>query len=110
MLEPSLPAAATKVIPAASTARALSLNASLGPGSPTRFKTGDYEFQQALANFDISRGFDAGDHHHTVATGVEFRREEYDTGAGDPAVCDEPSPVCTGNLVAAVLAARTIFG
>ncbi len=62
-----------------------SLNASLGPGSPTRFKTGDYEFQQTLANFDVSRGFDAGDNHHTFATGVELRREEYDTGAGDPA-------------------------
>jgi len=62
-----------------------SLNASLGPGSPTKFKTGDYEFQQTLANFDVSRGFDAGDNRHTFATGVEFRREEYDTGAGDPA-------------------------
>ncbi|RYZ72766.1 MAG: TonB-dependent receptor [Lysobacteraceae bacterium] len=62
-----------------------SLNASLGPGSPTRFKTGDYEFQQTLANFDVSRGFDAGDNRHTFATGLELRREEYDTGAGDPA-------------------------
>lgn len=62
-----------------------SLNASLGPGSPTRFKTGDYEFKQALANFDVSRGFDAGDNRHTFAAGVELRREEYDTGAGDPA-------------------------
>ncbi|KAF1715268.1 TonB-dependent receptor [Pseudoxanthomonas yeongjuensis] len=62
-----------------------SLNASLGPGSPTQFKTGDYEFQQTLANFDVSRGFDADSNHHTFATGVEFRREQYDTGAGDPA-------------------------
>jgi iron complex outermembrane receptor protein len=62
-----------------------SLNASLGPGSPTRFKTGDYEFEQTLANFDVSRGFDTGENHHTFATGLEFRREQYDTGAGDPA-------------------------
>ena len=62
-----------------------SLNASLGPDSPTHFKTGDYEFQQTLANFDVSRGFDAGDNHHTFATGLELRREQYDTGAGDPA-------------------------
>ena len=62
-----------------------SLNASLGPGSPTEFKTGDYEFQQTLANFDVSRGFDAGENRHTFATGLELRREEYDTGAGDPA-------------------------
>jgi iron complex outermembrane receptor protein len=58
-----------------------SLNASLGPSSPTRFRVGDYEFQQALFNFDLSRVF--GD--HTFATGVEFRREDYQTGAGDPA-------------------------
>lgn len=58
-----------------------SLNASLGPASPTRFRTGDYEYQQALFNFDLSRVFGA----HTVAAGVEFRREDYHTGAGDPA-------------------------
>ncbi len=58
-----------------------SLNASLGPTSPTRFRTGDYEFRQALFNFDVSRVFGA----HTFATGVEFRREDYETGAGDPA-------------------------
>ena len=62
-----------------------SLNASLGPGSPTRFNTGSYEFQQTLANFDFSRGFDSGNHQHTFATGVEFRREEFDTGAGHAA-------------------------
>ena len=62
-----------------------SLNASLGPGSPTRFNTGSYEFQQTLANFDVSRGFDSGNNQHTFATGVEFRREEFDTGAGHAA-------------------------
>ncbi len=61
-----------------------SLNASLGPGSPTRFNTGSYESRQALANFDVSRGFDAGNNHHTFATGLEFRREEFETGAGHP--------------------------
>ncbi|WP_017913447.1 TonB-dependent receptor plug domain-containing protein, partial [Xanthomonas sp. SHU 166] len=30
-----------------------SLNASLGPGSPTRFKTGDYAFAQGVANLDL---------------------------------------------------------
>ncbi|WP_368562667.1 TonB-dependent receptor plug domain-containing protein [Pseudoxanthomonas sp. UTMC 1351] len=62
-----------------------SLNASLGPGSPTRFKTGDYEFQQTLFNFDLSRVFGQGDNTHTFGTGVEFRREDFETGAGDPA-------------------------
>lgn len=58
-----------------------SLNASLGPTSPTRFKTGDYSFAQTLLNFDLSRAFGA----HVFAGGVELRREDYETGAGDPA-------------------------
>ncbi|MET1024337.1 MAG: TonB-dependent receptor [Pseudoxanthomonas sp.] len=62
-----------------------SLNASLGPSSPTRFKTGDYAFDQAVANLDLSRGFDAIGGAHTLGTGVEFRREQYRTHAGDPA-------------------------
>lgn len=62
-----------------------SLNASLGPDSPTRFKTGDYAFDQTVANLDLSRVFDAGGATHTLGTGVELRREQYQTGAGDPA-------------------------
>ena len=62
-----------------------SLNASLGPSSPTRFKVGDYEYAQTLANLDLSRGFERGDNSHTLALGAEFRVEDYETGAGDPA-------------------------
>ncbi|KAB7775241.1 TonB-dependent receptor, partial [Xanthomonas sp. LMG 12459] len=62
-----------------------SLNASLGPGSPTRFKTGDYAFAQGVANLDLSRSFDAAGATHTVGTGVELRREHYRTRPGDPA-------------------------
>ncbi|MEE7559896.1 TonB-dependent receptor, partial [Xanthomonas sp. Kuri4-2] len=62
-----------------------SINASLGPGSPTRFKTGDYAFAQGVANLDLSRVFDTAGGRHTLGTGVEFRREEYRTHAGDPA-------------------------
>ncbi|MET0289199.1 MAG: TonB-dependent receptor [Pseudoxanthomonas sp.] len=62
-----------------------SLNASLGPDSPTRFKTGDYAFDQTVANLDLSRVFEAGGATHTLGSGVEFRREQYETGAGDPA-------------------------
>ncbi|MDQ1092305.1 iron complex outermembrane receptor protein [Xanthomonas sacchari] len=62
-----------------------SLNASLGPGSPTRFKTGDYAFEQGVANLDLSRGFDAAGATHTLGTGVELRREHYRTRPGDPA-------------------------
>lgn len=61
-----------------------SINASLGPGSPTQFRTGDYAFSQTLANLDLSRGFDSGTNFHTFVTGLEFRAENYETGAGDP--------------------------
>ena len=62
-----------------------SINSSLGPSSPTSFRTGDYAFSQTLANLDLSRGFARGDHFHTLALGAEYRVERYDTGAGDPA-------------------------
>ncbi|WP_058196620.1 TonB-dependent receptor plug domain-containing protein [Xanthomonas translucens] len=62
-----------------------SLNASLGPGSPTRFKTGDYAFEQSVANLDLSRSFDAVGATHTLGSGVELRREHYRTRPGDPA-------------------------
>ncbi|CTP87115.1 TonB-dependent receptor plug domain-containing protein [Xanthomonas graminis] len=62
-----------------------SLNASLGPGSPTRFKTGDYAFEQSVANLDLSRSFDAAGATHTLGSGVELRREHYRTRPGDPA-------------------------
>ncbi|WP_279363131.1 TonB-dependent receptor plug domain-containing protein [Xanthomonas sacchari] len=62
-----------------------SLNASLGPGSPTRFKTGDYAFAQGVANLDLSRSFDVAGATHTLGTGVELRREHYRTRPGDPA-------------------------
>ncbi|HEY9255874.1 MAG TPA: TonB-dependent receptor [Stenotrophomonas sp.] len=62
-----------------------SINASLGPGSPTRFKTGDYAFDQTVGNFDLTRVFNTGSASHTLGTGVELRREQYRTHAGDPA-------------------------
>ncbi|HBK47493.1 MAG TPA: TonB-dependent receptor [Xanthomonadaceae bacterium] len=62
-----------------------SLNASLGPDSPTRFRVGRYVFDQSVANLDLSRGFEAAGASHTFGTGVEFRREQYRTHAGDPA-------------------------
>ncbi|MEN5116529.1 TonB-dependent receptor [Luteimonas sp. TWI662] len=62
-----------------------SINASLGPGSPTRFRTGDYAFSQRLLNLDLSRGFETFTDYHTVAAGLELRTERYETGAGDPA-------------------------
>lgn len=62
-----------------------SLNASLGTASPTQFRVGDYRFEQGLFNLDASRVVERGPVAHTLALGAEFRREAYETGAGDPA-------------------------
>ena len=62
-----------------------SLNASLGPGSPTRFKTGDFSFDQTVANLDLGRVFVRESDSHSLGFGVEARHERYETRAGDPA-------------------------
>jgi len=62
-----------------------SLNASLGPASPTRFKVGDFGFRQSTFNLDASRLLSRDASAHTLALGAEARRERYRTGAGDPA-------------------------
>jgi len=62
-----------------------SLNASLGPDSPTRFKIGQYDFRQTTANFDLGRVWAGDNHSHALGVGAEARREHYRTGAGDPA-------------------------
>jgi iron complex outermembrane recepter protein len=64
-----------------------SLNASLGPTSPTSFKIGDFKFEQLTANFDATRELNvtALSHPLNLAAGAEFRRERYQTGPGDPA-------------------------
>lgn len=63
-----------------------SLNASLGPDSPTRFRTADYTYAQTVANLDASRTFvqDPGTS-HTLGLGLEARHERYRTRPGDPA-------------------------
>jgi len=63
-----------------------SLNASLGPNSPTRFKTGDYRFAQTVGNLDLSRVLQPSDTmSHTLGLGAEVRHEAYQTRPGDPA-------------------------
>lgn len=64
-----------------------SLNASLGPTSPTRFRLGTYEFGQLTANVDASREVQLGAlaKPAVLAVGVEYRREDFQTHAGDPA-------------------------
>lgn len=63
-----------------------SLNASLGPASPTEFHTFRSTFEQWTTNLDVTREFAVfGDRPLTVAAGAEYRWEHYETKAGDPA-------------------------
>lgn len=63
-----------------------SLNASLGPTSPTRFDLGRFVFDQLTASLDGTRDLDLGASEPLLlAVGGELRRETYDTRAGDPA-------------------------
>lgn len=61
-----------------------SLNPSLGPTSPTSFRSGETENELTSLNLDFSRPLDfaAG---ATLAVGVELRREAFKSTAGDPA-------------------------
>ncbi|MDG2522921.1 TonB-dependent receptor [Caulobacter segnis] len=59
------------------------LNASLGPSSPTSFHTFTSSFEQWTTNFDLNRQFDVLGG-LSVATGLEYRWERYRTRVGDP--------------------------
>ncbi len=66
-----------------------SLNTSLGPAIPpnqTSFDSGGLRFGQWVTNFDLSRPFDVGFAGPlNVAVGAEYRRENYEIVAGEPA-------------------------
>lgn len=62
-----------------------SLNPSLGPSSPTTFRTFDNTFSQWASNADIRRTYDVGLAEPLgLALGVEYRREAYRTIVKDP--------------------------
>ncbi|MGY6553495.1 MAG: TonB-dependent receptor plug domain-containing protein [Wenzhouxiangella sp.] len=62
------------------------LNASIGPNSPTVFDAGGYSYDQLVFNASVVRGFDVGNFNSplNVAFGVEARREGYEINAGEP--------------------------
>ena len=64
-----------------------SLNASLGPASPTSFNSGSFQYEQLSANLDFVRDFDAPFFRApaTFAAGVEFRNEAFESRRGEPA-------------------------
>ena len=60
-----------------------SLNPSLGEDSPTSFDSGTYEVAQTILATEARRDFDVGlEGPLSVAVGAEYRKEEYDTKAG----------------------------
>ncbi|MEM9930420.1 MAG: TonB-dependent receptor, partial [Bacteroidota bacterium] len=58
-----------------------SLNRSLEERSPTSFNPGGYTFGNQILNWDLSRSFDQ----LSLAFGAEFRREMFETKAGEEA-------------------------
>ncbi len=62
-----------------------SLNASLGPASPTHFYAGTLVFKEWTTNLDVNREFDLGLYKPTfVAAGAEYRADEFQIIAGQP--------------------------
>ena len=59
-----------------------SVNASLGPGTPTEFQPGTSEQTEAGVNFDLTVPLARGFH---FAAGAEFRNEAFRLGGGDAA-------------------------
>jgi iron complex outermembrane receptor protein len=57
------------------------LNASLGPASPTEFTPGAYSQLEKSLNVDLSKDFDS----FTLSYGAEFRQESFTITAGDEA-------------------------
>jgi iron complex outermembrane receptor protein len=64
-----------------------SLNASLGPDTPTSFYNGKFQQQEANLNFDVTYPWEvaAFDSPITVAAGLEWRNENYQQILGDTA-------------------------
>ena len=62
------------------------VNASLGPDTPRNFTPGGQEQTETLVNASFVYGVDVGfDSDLSVAFGAEYRKEEFDLFAGDPA-------------------------
>ncbi|HHL31978.1 MAG TPA: TonB-dependent receptor [Oceanospirillales bacterium] len=63
------------------------VNASLGPQTPTKFRPGSYTQQDKNFNFDVDKGFAVGNFASdlNVAAGFEWRQESFEITAGDAA-------------------------
>jgi len=66
------------------------VNASLGPNSPTKFTTGTYIQREHSFNADLSFAIEANINQH-IASGFEWREEEFQVRGGDVAAW-QPGP------------------
>ena len=77
-----------------------SLNASLGPSSPTSFFAGALETTQNIFNLDVSRELDWGlAYPVNLALGAEYREEKWNQSPGEPDSWRQgalPPPVASG--------------
>ena len=63
-----------------------SINSSLGASSPTFFNIAEFQYSQTLWNIETSKEFNFdGGASMNFAAGLEYRTENYETTAGDPA-------------------------
>jgi len=63
-----------------------SLNPSLGPDSPTRFDSGQFELTEAQFDLEAGRRIDIGlDEPLSLVLGAQFRHEAFESSPGDPA-------------------------
>ncbi|CAN5710757.1 TonB-dependent receptor [soil metagenome] len=62
-----------------------SLNASMGPASPSYFYLGTLTFKESTTNFDLTRDFDTGIFAEPLfaAAGLEYRKDEFTIEAGE---------------------------
>lgn len=80
------------------------LNASLGAASQTEFEAGSLAYSQLMANLGISRELEiSGIEQMTLSFGAEWRREEFQLGAGElnsyvagPVLVGTNNPFITG--------------
>ncbi len=61
------------------------VNPTLGALSPTSFYIGTLRSTEFVSSLDLTRGYDVGGGNLQVSSGLQFRREHYETFAGDPA-------------------------
>lgn len=80
-----------------------SLNASLGPASPTSFNLGGFRFSQTTFNYDVNGDIGAFGLASplTLAVGGELRRETYSTSPGDPASYEDGTYIPPSGLTPA---------